>query len=154
MSSIIVSGDTSGTVTLQAPAVAGSTTLTLPATSGTLAIPIDGTWTPILAQSGLTITQTNTGLFTKIGRVVTCSMYIQTSTITGTGSSSITVSGLPYPIANGLGFSCRENVVGGFTWNFFSAAGGTIMLATKYDNTTVLSSNISWLASFSYLTTA
>ena len=38
MSSIVVAGDTSGTVTLQAPAVAGSTTLTLPSTSGTLAI--------------------------------------------------------------------------------------------------------------------
>lgn len=34
MSSIIVAGDTSGTVTLAAPAVAGTTTLTLPATSG------------------------------------------------------------------------------------------------------------------------
>lgn len=34
MSSIIVAGDTSGTVTLQAPSVAGTTTLTLPSTSG------------------------------------------------------------------------------------------------------------------------
>jgi hypothetical protein len=36
MSSIVISGDTSGTVTLSAPAVAGSTTLTLPSTSGTV----------------------------------------------------------------------------------------------------------------------
>jgi len=36
MSSVIIAGDTSGTVTLQAPAVAGTTTLTLPATSGTV----------------------------------------------------------------------------------------------------------------------
>ena len=36
MSSIVVSGDTSGSVTLQAPAVAGSTVLTLPAVSGTV----------------------------------------------------------------------------------------------------------------------
>ena len=36
MSSIIVAGDTSGSVTLQAPAVAGSTVLTLPAVSGTV----------------------------------------------------------------------------------------------------------------------
>ena len=34
MSSIVVSGDTSGSVTLSAPAVAGSTVLTLPAVSG------------------------------------------------------------------------------------------------------------------------
>jgi len=36
MSSVVIAGDTSGTVTLQAPAVAGTTTLTLPATSGTV----------------------------------------------------------------------------------------------------------------------
>ena len=36
MSSVVISGDTSGSVTLQAPAVAGTTTLTLPATSGTV----------------------------------------------------------------------------------------------------------------------
>jgi len=36
MSSIVIAGDTSGSVTLQAPAVAGSTILTLPATSGTV----------------------------------------------------------------------------------------------------------------------
>jgi len=36
MSSVVISGDTSGSITLQAPAVAGSTVLNLPATSGTL----------------------------------------------------------------------------------------------------------------------
>lgn len=37
MSSVIIAGDTSGTVTLQAPAVSGSTVITLPATSTALA---------------------------------------------------------------------------------------------------------------------
>lgn len=37
MSSIVVSGDTSGAVTISAPAVAGTPTLTLPTTTGTLA---------------------------------------------------------------------------------------------------------------------
>ena len=36
MSSIQIAGDTSGTVTLAAPAVSGTTTLTLPATTGTV----------------------------------------------------------------------------------------------------------------------
>lgn len=36
MSNIAIAGDTSGTVTLQAPAIAGTTTLTLPSTSGTV----------------------------------------------------------------------------------------------------------------------
>ena len=34
MSQVIIAGDTSGTITLQAPAVSGSTTLTLPAATG------------------------------------------------------------------------------------------------------------------------
>ena len=36
MSSVVIAGDTSGSVTLAAPAVAGTTTLTLPATTGTV----------------------------------------------------------------------------------------------------------------------
>ena len=38
MSAIVVAGDTSGSVTLQAPAVSGTTVITLPATSGTMAL--------------------------------------------------------------------------------------------------------------------
>ena len=38
MSSVVIAGDTSGTVTLQAPAVSGSSVLTLPATTDTVAI--------------------------------------------------------------------------------------------------------------------
>jgi hypothetical protein len=36
MSSVVIAGNTSGTITLDAPAVAGTTTLTLPTTSGTI----------------------------------------------------------------------------------------------------------------------
>lgn len=36
MSSVVISGDTSGTVTLSAPAVAGTNTITLPAATGTM----------------------------------------------------------------------------------------------------------------------
>lgn len=38
MSSVVIAGDTSGTITLAAPAVAGSTTLTLPAVTDTIAV--------------------------------------------------------------------------------------------------------------------
>jgi hypothetical protein len=44
MSSVVISGDTSGTVTLQAPATAGSTVLTLPSTSGTVLTTASGQW--------------------------------------------------------------------------------------------------------------
>jgi hypothetical protein len=36
MSSVVISGDTSGAVTLAAPAVAGTTTITMPAVTGTM----------------------------------------------------------------------------------------------------------------------
>ena len=38
MAGVIISGDTSGSVTLSAPAVAGTVTVTLPSTSGTMAV--------------------------------------------------------------------------------------------------------------------
>jgi hypothetical protein len=68
MSSVIVAGDTSGSVTLQAPAVSGSTVLTLPTTTGTLVVNsgaqtiefADGSASaPSITNSG----DTNTGIF-------------------------------------------------------------------------------------------
>jgi hypothetical protein len=68
MASIVVAGDTSGTVTLAAPAVSGTTTLTLPTTSGTIVTTsgsqtiefADGSAsTPSITNSG----DTNTGMF-------------------------------------------------------------------------------------------
>jgi hypothetical protein len=56
MSSIVISGDTSGTITLDAPAVAGTTTLTLPATSGTVLT--NGTNTNFPAGSVLQVVST------------------------------------------------------------------------------------------------
>jgi hypothetical protein len=38
MSSVVISGDTSGSITLSAPAVAGTNTITLPAATGTVAV--------------------------------------------------------------------------------------------------------------------
>jgi len=68
MSSVVISGNTSGTITLDAPAVAGTTTLTLPATSGTVIVNsgaqtiefADGSaGAPSITNSG----DTNTGMF-------------------------------------------------------------------------------------------
>jgi len=42
MSAVVIAGDTSGSVTLQAPAVAGSTVVTLPSTNGTLVAAVGG----------------------------------------------------------------------------------------------------------------
>jgi hypothetical protein len=65
MSSLIISGDTSGAVTLAAPAVAGTTTLTLQANTGTLALQSDGlgfsqTWQDLTASRAIGTTYYNT----------------------------------------------------------------------------------------------
>jgi len=54
MASIVVNGDTSGAVTLSAPAVAGTVTVTLPSTSGTMAVG-GGTITTITTTSDASI---------------------------------------------------------------------------------------------------
>lgn len=76
MASIVVAGDTSGTVTLTAPAIAGNTTLTLPTASGTLvssgSIPAGGSNTQVqfnssgalAGDSGFVYTGGNVGIGT------------------------------------------------------------------------------------------
>ena len=67
LSSIVVAGDTSGSVTLSAPAVAGSTVLTLPSVSGTVltsaSSQVNGPAFSAYPSSNQTIT---TSTFTKI----------------------------------------------------------------------------------------
>jgi len=57
MSSIVIAGDTSGSITVAAPAVAGSTTLTLPTITGTVGILVSGT--AVASTSGTSIDFTN-----------------------------------------------------------------------------------------------
>jgi hypothetical protein len=70
MANLVLSGDTSGSVTLSAPAVAGTTTLTLPATSGTI------------LQSGTVVTEaqggngTTTGYYGFKNRIINGAMVI------------------------------------------------------------------------------
>jgi hypothetical protein len=68
MSSVVIAGNTSGTVTLNAPDISGSTVLTLPTTSGTLVTTAGGTTVPFAlgsasAPSITFIGDTNTGIF-------------------------------------------------------------------------------------------
>ena len=62
MSSIVISGDTSGSVTLQAPAVAGSSVLTLPATSATLATLTTPSFATTIGVGGATPSTSGAGI--------------------------------------------------------------------------------------------
>ena len=62
MSSIVIAGDTSGSVTLAAPAVSGSTTLTLPATSATLATLTTPSFATTIGVGGATASASGSGI--------------------------------------------------------------------------------------------
>ena len=130
MSQVIIAGDTSGTITLQAPAVSGSTTLTLPAATGTVMVSgnmpafsvtritsgqsfSSATWTAIAYNSKNW--DTNTNFDTSTYRFTpTVAGYYQinvnvglsftaTSTVTGVGilkNGNLYVINVPYAIYN------------------------------------------------------
>lgn len=58
MSSVVISGDTSGAITVAAPAVAGSNTLTLPAATDTLAVQSQAVRQIVTSYSGALATGT------------------------------------------------------------------------------------------------
>ena len=89
MSSVVIAGDTSGTVTLAAPAVSGTTTLTLPATTGTVVI---GT-----APSGTIVGTTDTQTLTN----KTLTSPVLTAPALGTPASGnlANCTGIPAPAA-------------------------------------------------------
>ena len=103
MSSIIVAGDTSGSVTLSAPAVAGTTTLTLPTTSGTV----------LASGTAVTVAQGGTGASTLTANNV----------ILGNGTSAVQVVA---PSTNGNVLTSN-----GTTWTSAApSSGGMTLLGT------------------------
>ena len=68
----------------------------------------EGTWTPTYTGSTTNPTVTyelQTGLYTKVGRMVTCTCRLSTSGITGAGSGNLSISGLPFTPASGVNYS-------------------------------------------------
>ena len=97
MSSISIAGDTSGSVILQAPSVAGSTTLTLPTTTGTLvtsnAMPtgsvlqvVQGSYSTFTSSSSSTYA--DTGLSASITPASSSNKVLVFATIVGVGKNT------------------------------------------------------------------
>ena len=82
MASVVINGDTSGAVTLSAPATAGTVTVTLPATSGTMLTTASSTGVSGSAISSGTVaeayggTGTNTGYYGFKNRIINGAMVI------------------------------------------------------------------------------
>lgn len=82
MASVIISGDTSGSVTLSAPAVAGTTAITLPTTNGTLANIVGGIISDSKGDVRAAPIQTKTGAYVVVATDAGQTIYISTGGVT------------------------------------------------------------------------
>ena len=99
MSSIQIAGNTSGSITLSAPAIAGSTVLTLQSITGTVALITDGVlpgtiimWGGATAPTGYLACPTTP---TNISRTTYAALFAAIQTSWGAGDGSTTF-GMPY----------------------------------------------------------
>jgi hypothetical protein len=111
MSSVVIAGDTSGSVTLQAPAVAGTTVLTLPATSGTV---ITGPGGVVAISGGGTGQTTATAAFNALNPMTTTGDIIYESSPTVAARLPVGTTGQVLTVAGGLP-SWAAAAAGGFS---------------------------------------
>jgi hypothetical protein len=179
MSSVVISGDTSGAITLSAPAVAGTNTITLPATTGTAVVTgttptlngvtfpatqvasadantlddyEEGTWTPTAASQGGSITSYSAnGSYVKIGKTVFVRAEI-TITNVGTASGRIDGGGLPFTQSGERPFVslARENAATGNTFCAYGQDGATTFQITALTNV----GPVTWINNYGYVFTA
>ena len=139
MSSVVIAGDTSGSITLSAPATAGSTTLTLPTTSGTVL-------TSASSISGSTITGTQTipsgTLPTGSVLQVVSATY---STTTSTSTTSYADSGLTVSITPS---SATSKVLVLVSINGVNKSGVDCCLNARLNRDATSISNITGLAAY------
>jgi hypothetical protein len=95
--SIVLLGSTSGSITLQEPAVAGTTVLDLPATSGTVALTASPTFTGTATIPTATVTTLNTPtgvLATQNGMTGIAKAWVQFAGASGTIAGSFNISSI------------------------------------------------------------
>jgi hypothetical protein len=109
MSSIVVSGDTSGAITISAPAVAGTNTLTLPAVTGTVLTTASGSQSvpraAMPAGSILQVISATTTTYTTANSTT----YVD-STLTASITPTTSTSKILVMINQGIGTSGSGNV--------------------------------------------
>ena len=133
MSKIALSSNAlgTGTLTIASPNTNTDRTLTLPDNSGTLVVSTAGSWTPVATATAGSITSfTSTGVYTKVGTVLT---FVLTINITnnGTGAGAIAIT-LPVSAVQGAVACGRENGVTGAMLQ--GIIGGSNMTVWTYHN--------------------
>jgi hypothetical protein len=114
MSSILISGDTSGAITLAAPAVSGTNTATLPAATGT--VMVSGNM-PTFSAYATSSTTLNSATFTLIAYQA---KEFDTAGCYNNTGSTVTLNGLSVPA-----YAFCPNVAGYYQINQFVRIGGT-----------------------------
>jgi len=145
MSSVVISGDTSGTVTVAAPAVAGSNTLTLQAATATNAV--NTLATAVASTSGTSIDFTGlpswikriTVMFNGVSLTATAHILVQL----GTGSTTYTTSG--YTSISAVTEAAGNSVVSS-TSGFLVFDGAATRVVTGHLIITNISGN-NWISS-------
>ena len=134
MSSVVISGDTSGAITLAAPAVSGTNTITLPAGTGTIAV--QGVSTNIVSGTAVASTSGTsinfTGIPSWVKRITIMLSNVSTNgssnTIIQIGSGSVETSGYAGSACsvNGIQSGYSTNMSAGFLLAYDQIAATTI----------------------------
>jgi hypothetical protein len=145
MASLVLSGDTSGSITVSAPAVAGSTTQTLVNVTGTLA--------PLVSGTSITLTNQTAPAFTDIPSwVKRITLMFQGVSTNSTGAPLIqlgTGSSPTYTTSGYLGASSSMDAAVGTT-NYTTGFGIRSALATRVFHGNIVITNVTgnvWTAS-------
>ena len=145
MSSVVISGDTSGTVTLAAPAVAGSNTITLQAATATMSV--NTLSTAVASTSGTSIDFTGLPAWVKRVTVIfngtSLSGTANTLVQLGTGSTTYTTSGYS---ANTASVEAAGNTMLTSTAGFIVYFGANASVVSGHMILTNISGN-NWISS-------
>jgi hypothetical protein len=138
MSSIVLSGDTSGTVTVSVPAVAGTNTVTIPAVTGTAVI--SGQNSAITAGTAVASTSGTSIDFTGIPSWVKRITVMFTSV--STNGTSLPQLQIGSGSAQTTGYSCVSTVLAASTLASTSSSTGFPIFSTSLTTSSVLGGNI------------
>ena len=104
-------------------------------TSELLADYEEGTWTPVpVPTSGAITTYTSTGIYTKVGRLVTLIFTISISNA-GTAVALSNITGIPFTNGGEVAPGCgREAGVTGAMWQYLIGSSATSIVGKSYAN--------------------
>jgi hypothetical protein len=117
MSSIVISGDTSGAITLAAPAVSGTNTATLPAATGTVMVSGNMPAFSAYASAGQTISASTTA------KVNYGTVDFDTNSSFNTSTATFTPTVAGYYQINGFALGNNASVAGGYSIYIYKNGG-------------------------------